>query len=249
LTRQSADGRFLLVQNATPATSVTVVDLQARKTASEIPTPGCWGVIPWPDQPRRFSSVCGDGTLATFDIDDTGALAKRSASAKFFDADADPMFMHYDMLGTKAYFVTYHGKAQAIDLSGDAPRFDAPWTFVDAASARQEWRPGGFALFAIEPASGKLIVGMHSHGKEGSHKNPAEQLWVIDLKTHQRVARAPGHMALSMALTHGDKPQLMVLNGADNTLMAFDATAARGLEKPLVKSKPVGETPVYLETH
>jgi hypothetical protein len=46
LARPSSDGRWLFVQNATPASSVTVVDLKARKFAAEIPTPGCWIVIP-----------------------------------------------------------------------------------------------------------------------------------------------------------------------------------------------------------
>lgn len=41
LVRSSADGRYVLVQNATPATSVTVVDLAQRKPVTEIPTPGC----------------------------------------------------------------------------------------------------------------------------------------------------------------------------------------------------------------
>ena len=35
------DGRFILVANMTPATSVSVVDLKARKLAGEIDTPGC----------------------------------------------------------------------------------------------------------------------------------------------------------------------------------------------------------------
>ncbi|MDM0111446.1 amine dehydrogenase large subunit [Variovorax sp. J22R133] len=248
LMRQSADGRYLLVQNATPATSVTVVDVQDRKVTAEIPTPGCWGVIPWPEQPKRFSTVCGDGTLATLDLDEKGVLASRSSSPKFFDADKDPIFMHYEMVGSRAWFVSYYGQAYAIDLTGDKPGFEAPWSFIDTASAKQQWRPGGMELFAVEPKNGRLIVGMHAKGKEGSHKNPAEQLWVVDLKTHQRVSRAPGHAALSMTMTRGDKPQLMLLN-ALNTLLAFDATSPRGLEKPLVKSKPVGETPVYLESH
>lgn len=76
----TADDRFLLVQNATPATSVTVVDLQAQRVATEIATPGCYGVIAWPSQARRFSSVCGDGKLATYDLDDKGVLAASSVS-------------------------------------------------------------------------------------------------------------------------------------------------------------------------
>jgi methylamine dehydrogenase heavy chain len=74
----SADGRWLLVQNATPASSVTVVDLKNRRTAAELPTPGCWGVIPWPQDASRFSTVCGDGSLATLALDEAGQ-ARRAA--------------------------------------------------------------------------------------------------------------------------------------------------------------------------
>ncbi|WP_271215180.1 amine dehydrogenase large subunit, partial [Pseudonocardia halophobica] len=37
----SADGKYMLVQNATPATSINVVDLAAGKDLVEVPTPGC----------------------------------------------------------------------------------------------------------------------------------------------------------------------------------------------------------------
>jgi methylamine dehydrogenase heavy chain len=247
LLRQSADGRFLLVQNATPATSITVVDLESRKVAGEISTPGCWGAIPWPQQPRRFSTVCGDGTLATFDLDANGLLASRSVSERFFDPDSDPIFMHFQMVGTRAVFVSYHGTVHVLDLAGEKPNFEATWSMVDPASAKQGWRPGGFQLFAVDAKSGRLFVGMHAKGTEGSHKNPAEQLWVFDLNDRKRLARAPGHGALSMALTPGDRPQLVVLSAADNRLLAFDALAPNGLDRPLRSSAPFGETPVFLE--
>ena len=45
LLEESADGKFIYVQNATPATSVTVVDMPEKKQAAEVPTPGCWGIF------------------------------------------------------------------------------------------------------------------------------------------------------------------------------------------------------------
>ncbi|MGH8429541.1 MAG: amine dehydrogenase large subunit, partial [Solimonas sp.] len=45
LVRATANGRFVLVQNATPATSITVVDLPQRKVVAEVQTPGCWGIL------------------------------------------------------------------------------------------------------------------------------------------------------------------------------------------------------------
>jgi len=175
----SADDRFLLVQNATPATSVTVVDLQAKRVTTEIPTPGCYGVIAWPSQPRRFSSVCGDGKLATYDLDDKGVLAASSVTEPFFDPDKDPVFMHYELVGDELTFVSYLGAVHTIQLSGAKPTAAPPWSMLDAAVRKQGWRPGGYQLFAIEPRSGRLYVGMHDKGAEGSHKTPAKEIWVV----------------------------------------------------------------------
>lgn len=41
----SADGKYAYVQNATPATSVTVVDMEAGEVLTEIPHPGCVAFI------------------------------------------------------------------------------------------------------------------------------------------------------------------------------------------------------------
>lgn len=85
----SADGRWLFVQNSTPATSVTVVDMRERRMVGEIPMPGCWAIYPAQSNPSRFASLCGDGTIATVTLDASGKPASRANSAKAFDADAD----------------------------------------------------------------------------------------------------------------------------------------------------------------
>jgi methylamine dehydrogenase heavy chain len=48
----SDDGRFLAVFNLTPANSISVVDVEARRFVSEIATPGC--SLVYPAGPRRF---------------------------------------------------------------------------------------------------------------------------------------------------------------------------------------------------
>ena len=211
----------------------------------EIETPGCYGVIAWPKQPRRFSALCGDGTLATYDLSDSGTLASSSISPRFFDPDVDPLFMHYELAGERLTFVSYHGQVQTVDLAGAAPVFAAPWSLLDAATRKQDWRPGGYELFAID--GGRLYVAMHDHGAEGTHKNPAKEIWVVDLKAQRRVARMPGQTAVSMAIAHGAAPRLFVLSGADNRLLAWDLRSLRFPYRPLARSEPVGDTPVYLE--
>lgn len=249
LLQSSADGRFLLIQNATPATSVTVVDLAQRKVAGEFPNPGCWGVLPWRDVPTRFSSVCGDGTLLSFDLSADGSQAQSRRSEKFFDADVDPVFMHFDSVDERYVFVSYGGQVHEMTLAGDAPRFARPWPLADAAQHKAGWRPGGYALFALDPERQRLYVAMHRGADEGRHKDPAQQLWVYDTRTQRRVATMAGHSALSMALARGPAPRLFLLSGADNTLVAYDVKDGSRLRKPLMRSAPMGETPVTLELH
>src|ERR1700679_2305592 len=41
---ESAESKYLLVQNATPATSVSIIDLSTKAVVSEIATAGCFGI-------------------------------------------------------------------------------------------------------------------------------------------------------------------------------------------------------------
>lgn len=247
LTAVSADDRFLFVQNATPATSITVVDLQARRVTAEIENPGCWGVLPWPGHARRISTVCGDGTTTTYDLDAGGALAATHAGPAFFDADRDPVFMHFEALGERFVFVSFAGRVHTVRPGDTALVPDGePWPLMTATERRQGWRPGGFQLFAIDPNGKRLVVAMHEGGGEGSHKNPASKLWVYDLAKRQRLGRLPGHTALSMSFGPASAPDLLyVLSAADNRIVRLDF-GGPGLPSRAQRSDPVGETPVYL---
>lgn len=247
----SPDGRWLFVQNATPASSVTVVDLPARKVAGEIPTPGCWGVIAWPKDATRFSTVCGDGTFATIALDDAGQPKPREAGVRFFDPDADPIFMHYEWVGDRLHFVSYGGRLVTLDVGADGVKPNAPWPLVGGADAKAGWKPGGYQLFTVDAARQRLIVGMHPKASDGSHKTPAQQLWVFDLAAQKRVARWPGQNAVAMTMSGGaESPRLFVLDGATNGLVALDPRATgQAAGKPLARVDGFGETPIYLEAH
>lgn len=207
----SADGRFLYVQNATPATSVTVVDLPAKKVVGEVQTPGCWAVYPW-SAGYRFSTVCGDGTLLTVNFDDAGQNPTRSRSAKFFDPDSDPIYTHAEAQGDARYFVSYNGNVYGVRLEGDAPKFEPAWTMLDAKDKKANWRPGGLQISALHKASSTLFVNMHDKGAEGSHKNPSKEVWALDLLTKKRTARIPSNHAASIIASQGADPLLYQLN-------------------------------------
>src|SRR3990172_2894430 len=82
-------GRFLVIFNQTPATSVSVVDLKARSFAAEIHTAGC--AMVYATGPRSFGMLCGDGTALRVDLDEQGREARSVHSLSFFDPVTDPL--------------------------------------------------------------------------------------------------------------------------------------------------------------
>jgi hypothetical protein len=99
---------LLLVQNAAPATSVTVVDPTSKKQL-EVPTPGCYGIYPALSQPRRFTTLCGNGTMGTCTINAKLTGAERRTGAKGLDADADPLFIHAERDADAHVFLSFKG--------------------------------------------------------------------------------------------------------------------------------------------
>lgn len=239
----SGDGHFLYVQNATPATSVAVVDLQARKFVAEIPTPGCWSIQAWA-QGHRFSTICGDGTLLTITLDDAGQVTSRERSPRFFDPDKDPIYVHPEMIGDDRYFVSYYGNVYKVTLGGDKPAFATPWSLLDGRDREKKWRPGGMQVTTMHRSSGTFFVNMHDNGTEGTHKNPSKEIWAFDVASHKRVARIPSNQAVSIVASQGRDPLLYSLNIEKGEIVA------RKIEKdyPVAKVMPgVGETSVFME--
>jgi methylamine dehydrogenase heavy chain len=243
--RTSADGRWAFVQNATPASSVTVVDLQERKMVSEIPTPGCWGIYPPAGSSDRFATLCGDGTIATVVLDGEGNAASRSISDKMFDADKDAWFIQGEQDGDVYRFVSFLGNIAVVDVSGDTAALVEIWATVRSAADRKAaWRPGGYQPLAVHAGSGRLYVAMHPQGAEGSHKNPAKEIWAFDLKTKKRIARLPGHAAIALTAS-SDGKRVLVIDIEKLSLVAIDMTG-----KPKVRVlTQVGDLPVQVDSN
>lgn len=241
----SSDGRLLYVQNATPATSVTVVDLTKRQFVTEIQTPGCWSIQVWP-QGHRFSAICGDGTLLTITLDDHGQPISRERSAKFFDPDQDPIYVHPELQGDLRYYISYTGNVYTVRLSGDQPQFSPAWSLLDARDRKQAWRPGGMQVSALHRASGTLFVNMHDHGAEGTHKNPSKEVWAFDLASRKRTARIPSNEAVAILASQGAEPMLYTLGPAKGEVVA--RKIAPGYPK-LYSQDHIGDTTVFMEVH
>ena len=246
LVRPTGNGRFVLVQNATPATSITVVDLANRKVAAEVPTPGCWGVLPATSHGTRFSMLCGDGTVATVTLDDAGQPVDRQVSAKLFDADADAWFHHAEQVGDRYWFLSYHGKVTELNLGGPSARVVGTQDLASAADKKAGWRPGGYQNFAVDPSGRYLVAGVHPKGAEGSHKLPAAKLWVHDLQANKRTATLPGAGVLSLTFSQNGQ-RLMAMDGEKGALHSWGWNA--GALKKLAYVPAAGEASLHLESH
>jgi methylamine dehydrogenase heavy chain len=245
LMRPSSDGHYVYVQNATPSTSVTVVDVQQRKVLTEVPTPGCWALFPSQTQPLRFSALCGDGTVMTFSLNEDGSVARRASTPGFFDSDKDPIYIVAADDGESYYFLSFLGKLTQITLTGEQPVIGASRMLVPDKDARQGWRPGGYQLMALHRASGRLFIGMHAHGAEGSHKTPAQEIWTFDLHSGKRLARTRVSNFLSISVNQGKPGYLFGIDADSNRVQALDLD--KNLKRVWV-SAPAGDVPILLET-
>ena len=241
------DGHFIIVQNATPASSVSVVDRKASKFLAEIPTPGCWAILPAASSNNRFSTVCGDGTLLTITLNADGTAAEQQRSERLFDPDKEPVFTQTESDGDNYYFLSFYGRVLSANLGGATAKIGAAFSLLDADDQKKQWRPGGYQPFALHKESGRLYVAMHPDGKEGSHKDPAAEIWAFDMASKKRVARVDGSHAIALAVSRGaDKPLLFAVDAVGPSMASYSTQPTLA---PLKRLEGVGEVPILIETH
>jgi methylamine dehydrogenase heavy chain len=243
------DGRFLAVANFTPATSVTIVDVEERRFVGELATPGRHRV--YAAAPRRFFALCGDGALLEATLDDRGAERSRTPTEPFFAILDDPVTEKGVRRGDQWIFVSFDGHVHSVDVSGEELRFAERWSLLDDADRDASWRIGGIQHLALHEATGRLYSLMHRGGPDG-HKDPGTVIWVYDLDMRtrietielrnllgaflaqqtgvsggallwllERVVPSPG--ADSLAVSQDDEPLLFALSRNAGTVGVWDA--------------------------
>ena len=246
---ESAESKYLLVQNATPATSVSIIDLSTKAVLAEIATAGCFGIYAAPQEPGRFSSLCGDGTALTVDFDAHGKETGRKRSGVLFDPEKDALFITGVKAGDRTLFISFLGSVHSIDFSGEVATQDAPWTFIGAREKAANWRPGGYGNIAYSPANGQLYFGMHPNGFEGSHKTPAVEIWKVDLARHVVTVRVKSDGANYLQVSNEAHPLLFSVNSRDDipgsvTRYDGDTLKVLGTSKPDLLE---GGGPIWVE--
>lgn len=243
--RQSADGKLIILQNATPATSVAIVDLEKGEHVAELTnTAGCWSVNPLPNRDRSFTTICGDGTLLTIDLDANGQIASQHRSENFFSVKEDPIFITPGFVGNTAYFVSFYGTLYSADFTDEKVKFAPTWSLLNDEDRAQGWTPGGYNLIATHEKSNRLYVQMHPDGMEGTHKNPAAEIWVFDLASKKRIARVPGMDVLSLSVDQAGN-RLLGIDGGN--VHIFDISEAA--PKHIRTIENAGDAAIQAEPH
>lgn len=204
------DERWAFVMNFTPAASVTVVDLVARQVLGEVATPACNFVFPTGG--RGFSSLCSDGSLATWQLGEDGGVASSSRTKPFIDIDADPLYVKNAVVDGITYFPSFRGRVQPVDFRGTAPALGEAWPLVSDDLKAEAWAPGGWQVVAGDER-GRLYVLMHPDAEEGTHKYGGTEVWVFEAKTGKRLRRIPlRRFSVSIAVTSDPVGHLVVTN-------------------------------------
>ena len=241
--RLTDDFKFLLLYNYTPAQSVSVVDVAARKFIGEIETPGC--ALVYPTGKRTFFSLCGDGAALQVQLDDNGRAASKSRTAKLFDPVTDPVTEKGVRDGNDWLFATFAGKA--VRLASDASGLQATnwWSLLDEADRKASWRPGGMQHLALHAATRRLYSLMHVGGAD-SHKDPGTEVWVYDVAGKKRTQRIVlKEMATSIAVTRDAKPLLFAIFIGAQKVDVYDALSGEFLRS----IGEIGFTPTTLVTY
>jgi methylamine dehydrogenase heavy chain len=257
----SDDERFAAVFDYTPATSLSIVDVERRVFAGEIATPGC--SLAYAAGPRRFAMLCSDGALLTIRLDESGREAGRQRSQPFFDPVRDPVTEKAVRHGHQWLFVSFEGLVHPVDVSGETPSFGERWSLLDSADRAEGWRIGGQQHLALHGPTGRLYSLVHQGGPD-THKDPGTELWVYDVASRRRlqriVLRSPGFTYLgvpigqdwpwpfsrvpdwlisavpelgigSVAVTQDERPLLVTGSNFSGSLAVYDALSGEFLRR------------------
>ena len=230
---RSDDGRFVYVFNMTPAMTVSVVDVIARKVTAEISTDGCAMVYPSGD--LSFLSLCGNGRIRQTILSSAGELNETRFTDVFFDPQQDPLTEKATRSNGAWYFVSFNGVVHQVKASDQEVNPGERWALLKQDELAQGWRPGGGHFVASHP-SGLLYIGMNQKGPD-SHKEPARQIWVmaLDDMTRHRVIEPPAPVT-QLAVSQDAQPLLAAASEGPEIYLfdAFTGAKKTSLAAPIL---------------
>ena len=235
--------QFMLINNFTPSMSVSVVDVKSRKFIGEIESPGC--VLIYPSGPRRFNMLCGDGSLFSVSLDETGKVLKKGRSKSFFDPMEDNVQEEGVRYANEWLYYSNEAYIYPVDVSQEEPVFPGRWSLVTELDREESWRPGGVQPLAVHEKTKRLYIVMHQ-GKKDSHDDPGKEIWVFDLNTKMRVQRInTQNLVASIHVSQDAKPLLFTAFPVSPSLDIYDAISGEYLRTV----SNLGYSPMVLQSH
>ena len=211
------DARFMLVNNFSPAQSISVVDLRKSLFAGEIATPGC-GLV-YPVGARAFLQLCGDGMMQLISLNRDGKEKSRGRSEKFFSVIDDPVMEKAVRTDRGWVFSTFSGNLHRVSVTGEAIAVEA---LFNLDKDGEGWRPGGMQPVAYHASSDLLLALMHQGGAD-THKDPGTQIWIFNLATQRLMHRMKlENIATAIAVSQDDKPVIYSAFVGSTALDVYD---------------------------
>ena len=222
----SSDDRFMAVFNFTPAQSVSIIDVKAKKFVTEVETPGCAQVFQ--AGARAFNMICGDGTMLTLMLDDDGAVTTKR-SEQFYDAKKDLVDDKMSQYGTSWLYFSKSGMVHQVEMASGEPEFKTPWPLFTDGQKADSWMAGGYQYASVHESSGELYVLVH-RGGEFTHKNPGMDVWVYDIASKKRKRMISlSHPATAINVTQDNEPQLFTADAEHSGVVIYNASTGEHL--------------------
>jgi methylamine dehydrogenase heavy chain len=156
-------------------------------------------------------------------LDRNGKVIKQVRTEPFFNSDDTPIFERPAIIGNMAYFPSFSGLVHPVDVGGQVAEVGEAWNLVPESERAANWAPAGLGI-AAEDDQGHFYILMHPDAKEGSHQGGGPEVWVFDPAKKARVRRiALNAWGLSLGVSRGPNPKLMVLNPIDMSLEMYNA--------------------------
>jgi len=242
----SADEKYVYIQNATPATSITVVDLEKGEVIQEVPAPGCYGIYPSLEG-HAFSTICSDGSFKTFTLSADGTDFESRKSEKIFDVDADPIYLAFDRAEGDLLFISYHANVYRLsDKDGIIEKLSVT---PIAEGVDGNWGTAGYEVVSYNEANGILFVPMAADHYDGSHYHGADEIWAYDLRNNKLLYRSSAEGINSVHVTDDAVPTVFGLSLGDGLVVKYEVDPeAKFALKKVGENKSFGFATMVMST-
>jgi methylamine dehydrogenase heavy chain len=215
------NNQFVGIWNITPATSVSIVDIQNMRYVTEVAMPSCSGINP---EGNGWISICADGTALYVELDNAGQVARRIQSERFFDSFGDALYDYAVPAADGWMFMSLEGLLRKVSLVGDALVVSEPFDInpdtngsVDvngvALPNDDQWRVAGSQVFTYHDSEALLATVMRDGGGQEVFDKYGTEIWVYNMRTGNRGFRIKldtGVEARGVLFTPGPEPLLVI---------------------------------------